>query len=158
MTPFFIGQTVAAVAAALDAAAGEAPGVVAVLGHTRVAHALRGRGHQVLFVSDKRKSLRRVKGERLYCRFDALPIAAHSLGALVGFDAGQRSDWSPVLAEWARVVRPGGAVVLVDRTSPSELSRRALCAGLMELEQRQSGRTFVTSGQVSEVAAVLDRQ
>lgn len=157
MTLFFIGQIVEAVAAALDSAQVRAPGAVAVLGHTRVAQALRGRGHRVLFVANKRKALRRVKGERVYCRFDALPIAAHSLGAVIAFDVGHRDDWSQVLAEWGRVVRPGGAVVLVDNAPPSELMRRVLCGGLTELEQRQSGRTFVTSGQVSALAEVMNR-
>jgi hypothetical protein len=50
------------------------------------------------------------------------------------------------------VVRDGGAIVLVDRGRAPEASRRALCAGLSEIEQRHAGRVVVTSGLVSHLA------
>lgn len=56
-----------------------------------------------------------------------------------------------MLAEWSRAVADGGLVVLVDRAPSIELSRRALCGGLAELQQRPAGRMTVTSGIVTEL-------
>ncbi len=78
----------------------------------------------------------------------ALVLADHSLAALVGVGAGG-ADGAARLAEWIRVVRPGGRIVLVDRCTLDKASARALCAGLGEIEQRSSGRTVITSGVVS---------
>jgi hypothetical protein len=50
-----------------------------------------------------------------------------------------------------RVVRDGGAIVFVDRGHAQEASRRALCAGLSELEQRRAGRSVITSGLVTHL-------
>jgi len=47
------------------------------------------------------------------------------------------------------IVADGGALILVDRGRPHDASRRALCAGLTEIEQRQAGRAVITSGLVS---------
>ena len=58
---------------------------------------------------------------------------------------------SPKLAEWMRVVRPGGGVVLVDRVARTQATRLALCAGLTELEQRAAARAVVTSGKVASL-------
>ncbi|MBP9089180.1 MAG: hypothetical protein KBG15_23870 [Kofleriaceae bacterium] len=77
----------------------------------------------------------------------ALVLADHSLAALVGFGAGG-SDGAARLAEWVRVVQPGGRIVLIDRCDLGKASGRALCAGLGEIEQRSSGRTVITSGVV----------
>lgn len=49
---------------------------------------------------------------------------------------------------WTRAVRSGGAVVLVARLSSTELARRALCAGLVDLEERRAGRLLIVSGRV----------
>jgi hypothetical protein len=65
--------------------------------------------------------------------------------------AGDRADWAPTLAAWAAAVIDGGGLVLVDRAAATELSRRALCAGLTALEQRVAGRWTVTSGVVSRL-------
>lgn len=83
-----------------------------------------------------------------------LPIASFSVAALVAFSIAEREDWSERLAEWIRVVRPGGKVALVDdagtlggrRARAAELGRRVLCAGLGEIEQRRAARKLVTSG------------
>jgi len=48
-------------------------------------------------------------------------------------------------------VRDGGAIVLVDRGRAPDASRRALCGGLTELEQRRAGRVVVTSGLVTHL-------
>jgi hypothetical protein len=42
--------------------------------------------------------------------------------------------------------------VMIDRGHAPEASRRALCAGLSELEQRHVGRVVVTSGLVSHLS------
>lgn len=151
----FIGQTVETIAHALSAVgvgpqpAGDWP--IAVLGQPRVGRALRELGYRVIIVAEKRKSLRRVSGERAYGRFTALPLADQALIGLIAFDVGHSDDWQQQLADWSRTVRTDGALVLVDRASPSELTRRALCSGLMDIQQRQAGRTFITSGVVARV-------
>jgi hypothetical protein len=50
------------------------------------------------------------------------------------------------LEEWIGALREGGVIVLVESGSREEAMRRALCAGLVELEQRVAGRAVVTSG------------
>jgi len=70
---------------------------------------------------------------------ETLPFADAELAALV-----VRGPEPP--GGWLRAVRPGGAVVLVGAPPAAEQSRRALCAGLVDLEQRRAGRLLVTSG------------
>jgi ubiquinone/menaquinone biosynthesis C-methylase UbiE len=70
---------------------------------------------------------------------------------VVGVDLATRDDWEAALRDWSRVVRDGGVVVLVDRGHAAEASRRVLCAGLTELEQRHAGRLVITSGLVSHL-------
>jgi hypothetical protein len=148
LSTLFISQTVNAIVKALEPA-GAGRGPVAVLGQTRVGRALAERGYRVVFISDKPKSLRRVSGMRIHARPEALPVARQSLAGLVAAGVGQRDDWSHVLGEWSRAVTSGGTIVLVDRAPPAELSRRVLCSGLAEIEQRQAGRTIITSGLVT---------
>ena len=57
-----------------------------------------------------------------------------SLGALVVHGLGELEDWEPTLSRYMDAVADRGLVVLVDRASPSELSRRALCGGLADIE------------------------
>ena len=57
--------------------------------------------------------------------------------------------WELTLRDWTRVVKDGGAIVFVDRGHAPEASRRALCGGLTELEQRHAGRVVITSGLVT---------
>ena len=151
----FIGQTVETIAQALTAAGiaagADDTGAVAVLGQPRVGRALRELGYRVIVIAEKRKSLRRMGGECAYGRLDALPLAQGGLAGLIGFEVGTSDDWQPLLCGWLRAVRNDGVVVLVDRASPSELTRRALCCGLLDIEQRQTGRTFITSGLVARI-------
>ena len=70
---------------------------------------------------------------------------------MIGIDVATDEEWPLVLRAWTRVVRDGGAIVFVDRGHAPEASRRALCSGLTELEQRRSGRIIVTSGLVSHL-------
>jgi hypothetical protein len=72
-----------------------------------------------------------------------------SLAALVGVDLAVAAGWEDTLRGWSRAVRDGGAIVFVDHGHAHEASRRALCAGLTEIEQRRAGRAVITSGVVS---------
>lgn len=150
LNSLFIGQTVEVIHTAL-ASAGARSGIVAVLGRPRISRAMEAHGYHVLTLSQKPKSLKRSKGARLYGRFDALPLEQGHLAGLVAFEISQRDNWSHLLSEWSSSVRNRGAIVLVDKASPSELTRRALCGGLKDIEQRQLGRMFVTSGIVCHV-------
>jgi hypothetical protein len=143
----FLGAAIDAVAEAL----GDASGPIAVIGQPRLGRALAERGLEVIVVDDEVKPLRKLKSAKLVARGDALPVADHALGALVGWGVGARADWAVVLAEWSRAVADGGVVVMVDRASSTELSRRALCSGLCELQQRPAGRLVVTSGIVTDL-------
>ena len=82
---------------------------------------------------------------------DLSSIEAGSLAGVVGIDVATDDAWAQTLAAWARVVRDGGALVFVDRGHAAEASRRALCAGLTEIEQRRAGRLVITSGLVSHL-------
>jgi hypothetical protein len=82
---------------------------------------------------------------------DTSTIEPRSLAAVVGVDLATAEDWPATLAAWSRVVRDGGALIFVDRGHATEASRRALCAGLSELEQRTAGRVVVTSGLVTHL-------
>jgi hypothetical protein len=53
-----------------------------------------------------------------------------------------------LLAAWLTAVRDGGVLVTLDRGEPSGPARRALCAGLTDVAQRQVGRTLITRGRV----------
>ena len=78
-------------------------------------------------------------------------MAAGAVAAVIGADLATSEAWAAQLQAWSRIVRDGGVVVLVDRGHAAEASRRALCAGLTEIEQRQDGRTVVTSGLVTHL-------
>jgi hypothetical protein len=78
-------------------------------------------------------------------------LPARSLDAVIAVDIVDDDGWRETLREWTRVTRDGGAVVLVDRGHAAEASRRALCAGLSELEQRHAGKTVITSGLVTHL-------
>jgi SAM-dependent methyltransferase len=83
-----------------------------------------------------------------------LPLPDGALAAVIGVGAlaPERSvALHQLIREWVRVVRDGGAVVLVDRVPRTLSTRHALCAGLTEIEQRASGRAVVTSGLVSRL-------
>ncbi|HKA87753.1 MAG TPA: hypothetical protein VKE22_08820 [Haliangiales bacterium] len=63
------------------------------------------------------------------------------VGAIVGEPQGDGE-----LDRWVEAVRAGGAVVQVGREPREEATRRALCAGLVDIEQRVAGRWVVTIG------------
>jgi hypothetical protein len=148
----FLNRTLTVVEAALRSAGAAPDQPVAVIGNVRLGRALAERGRPVLVVDGDRKRLRRLKrGTPVLGDGAALPVAAGSLGAVIGLGAGGRDDWEAVLAEWSRAACDGGALVLVDRAPPAEMTKRALCAGLAEIEQRTAGRLVVTSGLVSTI-------
>jgi hypothetical protein len=91
------------------------------------------------------RAARRVTGRGVRGRGAALPLADAGLAALVGAGGALGGE---SLGEWARVVRDGGLVVVVDRAAPEEQTRRMLDAHLVDLEQRAAGRLTVTSGRV----------
>ncbi|MCG8417568.1 MAG: class I SAM-dependent methyltransferase [Proteobacteria bacterium] len=150
LSSIFITQTVNAVCEALESA-GIDSGAITVLEQPRIGRALASRGHQVVQVADKARSLRRILGDRMCSEPDVLPLADNRIDAVVAPGVGQRDDWNKLLSEWSRVVREGGVIVMVDRAQPTELTRRALCSGLAEIGQRQVGRTIVTSGLVKKI-------
>ena len=140
----FVTPAVTAITEALASA--HATGAIAVVGHAKIAAALAGTGataREVLAVGLTPRAAKKLPA--------ALPdlssVADASLAAVIGVDV--RS--AATLVEWSRVVRDGGVLVLVDRGNAPSASKRALCAGLTELEQRHAGRVIVTSGLVTHL-------
>ncbi len=128
-----------------------AAATIAVVDQPRVGKAMAERGAAVINISSRLRSLRRHGGMRLYSNAGALPLRSGTLDALIGFGSGARDDWPELLAEWSRPVRDGGTLILVDKAVASEMTRRALCAHLAEIEQRAASRSVVTSGLVSKL-------
>ncbi len=151
----FLAPAVTAISEALASA--DADRRLAVIGDAKLAAALAAARCDVVPVGLSIRAAKKVAG--------ALPdlssIDDHSLAAVVGVDLATDDGWQAALREWSRVVRDGGVVVLVDRGHAPEASRRALCAGLSELEQRRVGRVVVTSGLVThftgDSVAAVDR-
>jgi len=141
----FVTPAVTAIGEALASA--RADGRIAVIGSHRLARALVRPGRDVVPIGLPARAAKKAA--------NALPdlstVAAGSLAAVIATDITTSDAWAAKLAEWSRVVRDGGAIVVVDRGHAAEASRRALCAGLSELEQRHAGRTVVTSGLVTHL-------
>jgi hypothetical protein len=142
----FIASTVSAVRAALASAGTEAAAKVIVVGDTKLGKALRAEGVAATVVSAKPP---RGIADAITGTPTSIPVPDGSAAALVGV-SGQSGH--AALAEWCRIVRDGGAVILVDRGAPEAATRAALCAGLTEIEQRTAGRITVTSGLVTTLA------
>ncbi len=133
---------IASAAPAVEAALARltAAGPIAVIAAPRLVRALDGRGRAVVGIDGP---TRRGPGQAL----PDVPTYAAVIGAAVGGAA----SWAEALAAWAAATVDGGVVVTVDRAAPVEASRRILCAGLTDLEQRTAGRWLVTSGAVSRL-------
>ena len=143
----FVGPAVQVVAEALGTA--HADGTLAVVGHAKLATALAKQhptSRAVLAVGLTERAAKKFPGALA----DLSSVASGSLAAVIGVDVAIDAAWETALVEWTRVVRDGGAIIFVDRGRAPEASRRALCSGLTELEQRRSGRLVVTSGLVSQ--------
>lgn len=156
-----------AVSAIEEALADRAAGKVAVIGNAKLAAVLAERlGAQrvadevrpsevipVAITARAAKMLTRRRGPTLAAPVGELAgLAAGDIAAIVGVDVTLDDNWPTTLRAWSRIVRDGGALVFVDRGRAAEASRRALCAGLCELEQRRVGRAVVTSGLVTHLA------
>ena len=140
----FVNPAVAAITEALTSA--RAVGPVVVIGHAKLAAALRPT-REVLAVGMTARAARRL-GDTIA---DTTALEPGAVAAVIGADVATSETWAAQLHEWTRIVRDGGVIVLVDRGHAAEASRRALCAGLTEIEQRHDGRTIVTSGVVTRV-------
>ena len=135
----FVTPAITAIDEALKSAS--ADGALAVVGNAKLAQALAKRG-EVLAVGLTPRAAKKIPGALA----DLSTIDPGSLAGVVGVDATDES-----VRAWVRVVKDGGAVILVDRNHGPEASRRALCAGLTEIEQRRVGRVVITSGLVTQL-------
>ncbi len=121
-------------------ASAKADGPIAVVGSARLAKALAAK-HDVVAVDLPARAAKKHAG-KVVALSELEPLA---FAAVIGVDA-----TDDAVTAWSRAVRDGGAVITVDREA-AEASRRALCAGLTELQQRHSGRLVVTSGLVTHL-------
>lgn len=149
ISALFISWTAGAVVDALRAA-GVRGGSVAVIGPVRLGRALAERGYEVVQIVDRPRARAGAIARQVQAQAASLPLDDGELAAVVASGA-VRGAWQVHLAEWSRVVMDGGALVLVDRAQPAEMTRRALCGGLAGVEQRRAGRKIVTSGWVTKV-------
>jgi hypothetical protein len=138
----FVTPAVTAIAEAL----GELEGTIAVVGDAKLAQALAGK-RTVIPVGLSARAAKKLPDAIA----DLSAIEPGSLAAVVGVDVTTNDAWAATLQTWTAAVRDGGAIVLVDKGHAAEASRRALCAGLTELEQRNAGRAVVTSGLVTHL-------
>ena len=127
-----------------SSASGGSPAAIAVVGNARLAAAL-GATREVIPVGLSARAAKKLRGTAR----ELSAIEPASLAAVVGVDLAVAPGWEDMLRGWSRVVRDGGAIVFVDRGHAHEASRRALCGGLTEIEQRRAGRAVITSGVVS---------
>ena len=141
----FIAPAVGAVFEALDSA--HAEGKLAVIGHAKLFKALVDAKRDALPIGLSARAAKRLTNALA----DLSAIEDRSLAAVIGVDVALDDGWELALRDWQRVVRDGGAIVMIDRGRAPEASRRALCAGLSELEQRHVGRVVVTSGLVTHL-------
>lgn len=140
----FVTSAVTAIQEALASARAEGP--VAVIGNAKLAAAI-GAAREVIPVGMSARAAKKLPGAIA----DLSTVAAGSLAAVIGIELAIDEHWQTTLQGWSRVVRDGGAIVIVDRGHPHEVTRRALCGGLSEIEQRQAGRAVITSGLVSHL-------
>ena len=137
---------VAPAVSAIHEAIGSSEGKLAVVGNAKLATALADR-REVVPVGLSPRAAKKLTNALA----DLSTIEDRSLAAVVGVDVTTIADWEQALRDWVRVVRDGGTIVFVDRGRAPEASRRALCSGLSELEQRHVGRTIITSGLVTQL-------
>jgi hypothetical protein len=140
----FVTPAVTAITEAL--AALHAEGAIAVVGNAKLAVAL-GAAREVIPLGLSPRAAKKLRGKAR----ELAVLEPASLAAVVGVDLATAAGWEDALRGWSRVVRDGGAIVIVDRGHPFEASRRALCGGLTEIEQRRAGRSVITSGLVSHL-------
>ena len=142
----FVTPAVTAIVEALSSAHADA-GKLAVVGNAKLATALAGSKREVMPIAMSVRAAKKLTNALA----DLSSITDGELAAVVGVDVATDDGWEVTLREWIRVTRDGGAIVFVDRGHATEASRRALCAGLTEIEQRHVGRTVITSGLVTHL-------
>jgi hypothetical protein len=143
----FVTPSVTAIADALASA--HATGKLAVIGNAKLASALADarKGSEVVPIGMSVRAAKKLSNALA----DLSAIEDRSLAAVVGVDIAIDDGWELTLRDWTRVVADGGAIIFVDRRHAPEASRRALCAGLTEIQQRHAGRSIVTSGLVTHL-------
>ncbi|HEX5058031.1 MAG TPA: hypothetical protein VFV99_01670 [Kofleriaceae bacterium] len=141
----FVTPAVTAIGEALATA--HADGKLAVIGNAKLVTALRDAKRNVVPIGLSERAAKKLTNALA----DLSSIEDRSLAAVIGVDIATDDGWEITLKDWTRVVRDGGVLVFVDRGHAPEASRRALCAGLSEIEQRHAGRVVVTSGIVSHL-------
>jgi hypothetical protein len=141
----FVTPAVTAIGEALSST--RADGKLAVVGNAKLAQALTEAKREVLPIAMSARAAKKLTNALA----DLSSIEDKSLAAVIGVDIATDDGWEITLKEWTRVVRDGGTLVFVDRGHAPEASRRALCAGLSEIEQRHAGRVVVTSGLVTHL-------
>ncbi|HET9623170.1 MAG TPA: hypothetical protein VFP84_17475 [Kofleriaceae bacterium] len=140
----FVTPAVTAITEALRTA--RTTGTLAVVGNAKLATALAAH-HDVVPIGLSARAAKKLPRHLA----DFSTVEPTSLAAVIGVNVSTADDWQRVLAGWSRAVRDGGALIFVDRGHPHDASRRALCAGLSEIEQRHAGRAVITSGLVSHL-------
>ena len=140
------GLFVTPAATAIGEALADVQGKLAVIGNAKLATALRAK-HEVLPIGLSPRAAKRLTNALA----DLTSIADQNLAAVVGMDVAVDDGWELTMRDWTRVVRDGGVIVFVDRGRAAEASRRALCGGLTEIQQRHVGRAIVTSGIVTHL-------
>lgn len=142
----FVTPAATAIAEALASARVAAGAQISVVGNARLAAALGG-GHDVLPIGMSARAAKKLPKHLA----DLSSLEERSLAAVIGVDVATAEAWTETLRAWSRAVRDGGAIVFLDRGHAQEASRRALCGGLSELEQRRAGRAVITSGLVTHL-------
>lgn len=144
----FVTPAVTAIVEALSSAHADA-GKLAVVGNAKLATALAAAKREVMPIAMSARAAKKLTNALA----DLSSVEAGSLAGVIGIDVAtlDEDSWEKTLREWMRVTRDGGAIVFVDRGHAPEASRRALCAGLTEIEQRHVGRTVITSGLVTHL-------
>lgn len=143
----FVGPAVSAITEAITTV--DVSKRLAVIGNAKLATALADarKGSDILPIGMTARAAKRLTNALA----DLSSLEDRSLGAIIGIDIAVDDGWELTLRDWTRVVGDGGVVVFVDRGHAAEASRRALCAGLTEIQQRHAGRTIVTSGLVTHL-------
>lgn len=142
----FVTPAVTAIVEALASAHAES-GKLAVIGNAKLATALAATKREVMPIAMSARAAKKLTNALA----DLSSVVDRELAGVVGVDVATDAGWEVTLREWMRVTRDGGAIVFVDRGHAPEASRRALCAGLTEIEQRHVGRTVITSGLVTHL-------
>ncbi len=143
----FVAPAVAAIADAL----GDIEGTIAVIGDAKIAQGLAAK-RTVIAVGVTGRAAKKLPKELADATLaDLATVEPASLAAVVGADITIDDGWVTTLRAWTRATRDGGSIILVDKGRAAEASRRALCSGLTELEQRHAGRAVITSGMVTHL-------